>query len=87
MDKRVKVLKTAKNVIQETDVVESVLARLANVVKLFITHNFNSLMLSPRHFLTNKWYSFRRILTFAIEKTVLCFYDVGLVDRTDATIY
>lgn len=35
MKKRVKVLKLAKNGIQETDVVESVLARLENVVKLF----------------------------------------------------
>lgn len=35
MKKRVKVLKLANNGIQETDVVESVLARLANAVKMF----------------------------------------------------
>lgn len=35
MKERVKVLKLAKNDMQETDVVESVFARLANVVKLY----------------------------------------------------
>lgn len=35
MKKRAKVLKLAKNGIQETAVVESVLARLANAVKIF----------------------------------------------------
>lgn len=35
MKERVKILKLAKNDIQETDVVESVLARLANVANLY----------------------------------------------------
>lgn len=85
MKKRVKVLKLAKNGIQETNVVESVLARLANVVTIFYYSQLQQLHVITKT-LTKKWYSFRRILTFAIEKTVLCFFDVGLVDITDAAI-